>query len=355
MNQEIAAEQRWGRAEILARGERLAERICAAWPAPLAGVRAAGEPAWDVLEAAVAALPPGSWTSYMDLAALLGSHQVPVGQRLANRELPNAHRVLKSRGVVPPGFRWSDPDRTDDPGDLLRQEGVGFDAQGRADQSRRMRPEELATLLGRDPNELPETVPDLGEDDDGGRRFEEQLDAAQEPAVADAVPSVLAAWRDLGGRLAYGSAEETSVFLMVDGREVHQGGSWPAAVCPSSNVEVVFQYPQYRPPFDDVAVREAFQQRLNALPGVDLPAVKLALRRRATPGPKVARGVPERDEMVDGEASAAPTCRGDFPRRPAGRSMPMTTQMEEHRGPDDCHSRESASGRRLSQRSHNSR
>jgi len=278
MNQEVAAELRWGRAEILARAGRLADRICAAWPAPLAGVRAAGEPAWDVLEAAVAALPPGSWTSYKDLAALIGSHQVPIGQRLANHELPNAHRVLNSRGVVPPGFRWSDPARTDDPADLLRQEGVVFDAQGRADQSRRMRPEELATLLGRDPDELPEAVPDLGDDDAAGRRFEEQLYAAQEPVVADAVLSVLAAWRDLGGKLAYGSAEETSVFLMVDEREVRQGGIWPAALYPSGKFEVVFQYLQYRPPFDDVAVREEFRQRLNAMPGADMPAVKLALR-----------------------------------------------------------------------------
>lgn len=35
---------------------------------------------------------------------------------------------------------------------------------------------------------------------------------------------------------------------------------------------------QYRPPFDDIAVREEFRQRLNAVPGVDLPAVKLAMR-----------------------------------------------------------------------------
>lgn len=86
MTRDIAAQERWGRPEILARAARLADRICASWPAPLAGVRAAGEPAWEVLEAAVAALPAGSWTSYLDLAALIGSHQVPVGQRVANHE-----------------------------------------------------------------------------------------------------------------------------------------------------------------------------------------------------------------------------------------------------------------------------
>jgi hypothetical protein len=64
---------------------------------------------------------------------------------------------------------------------------------------------------------------------------------------------------------------------MVDDRGVRHG-IWPAAVYPSGKFEVVFQYLQYRPPFDDVALRDEFRQRLNAVPGVELPAVKLALR-----------------------------------------------------------------------------
>lgn len=278
MTRDIATQERWGRPEILARADRLADRICAYWPAPLAGVRSAGEPAWDMLEAAVAALPAGSWTSYLDLAALIGSHQVPVGQRVANHETPNAHRVRKSSGAVTPGFRWNDPDRHDDPTELLRQEGVPVDEQGRADQSRRMRVEELAVLVGLDAAELPDAVPHLEGDDAAASRFQEQLHAAQQPAVAKAVLSVLAAWQRRGGVLAYGLSEETSVFLMVDERELRNGGVWPAAVYPSGKFEVVFQWMQYRPPFDDVAVREEFRQRLNAVRGVDLPAVKLSMR-----------------------------------------------------------------------------
>jgi uncharacterized protein with ParB-like and HNH nuclease domain/alkylated DNA nucleotide flippase Atl1 len=292
MTRDIAAQERWGRPEILARADRLADRICAYWPAPLAGVRSAGEPAWDVLEAAVAALPAGSWTSYLDLSALIGSHQVPVGQRVANHEMPNAHRIRKSSGAVPPGFRWNDPDRDDDPTEMLQQEGVPVDAQGRADQSRRMRVEELAVLVGLDPAELPDAVPDLGEDDEAASRFQEQLYAAHEPAVAKAVLSVLTAWRDMGGALGYGSADETSVFLMVDQREIRNGGLWPAAIYPSGKFEVVFQWMQYRPPFDDVALREELRQRLNAVPGVDLPAVKLAMR----PGFDVALLVDEQSQ-----------------------------------------------------------
>ena len=278
MTRDIAAQDRWGRPEILARADRLADRICGYWLAPLAGVRSAGEPAWDILEAAVAALPAGSWTSYLDLAALIGSHQVPVGQRVANHEMPNAHRVRKSSGAVPPGFRWNDPDRDDDPTELLRQEDVPVDEHGRAEQSRRMRVEELAVLVGLDPAVLPDTVPDLGDDDAAASRFQEQLYGAQEQAIANGVLTVLTAWQDMGGRLAYGSSEETSVFLMVDEREAQHGGVWPAAIYPSGKVEVVFQWMQYRPPFDDVAVREEFRQRLNAVPEVELPAVKLAMR-----------------------------------------------------------------------------
>lgn len=148
----------------------------------------------------------------------------------------------------------------------------------RADQSRRMRVEELAVLVGLDPAELPAEVPDLGEDDEAARRFEEQLYAAQSPAVADSVLFVLTAWRGMGGVLAYGSADAASAFLMVDERELRHGGVWPAAIYPSGKFEVVFQWMQYRPPFDDGAVREEFRQRLNAVPGVDLPAVKLSLR-----------------------------------------------------------------------------
>ena len=49
---------------------------------------------------------------------------------------------------------------------------------------------------------------------------------------------------------------------------------------------------QCRPPFDDVARREELRQRLNAVPGVDLPAVKLAM----LPGFEVALLVDEQSQ-----------------------------------------------------------
>ncbi|WP_236648377.1 MULTISPECIES: MGMT family protein [Micromonospora] len=93
---------------------------------------------------ALAELPAGSWTTYGDLAALIGSHPVPVGARLANYPLPNAHRVLQVEGIVSPNFRWADAERTDDPRDLLRAEGVEFDQYGRADQAQRIGTEDGA-------------------------------------------------------------------------------------------------------------------------------------------------------------------------------------------------------------------
>ena len=173
MTRDIAEQERWGRPEILARADRLADRICAYWPAPLAGVRSAGEPAWDVLEAAVAALPAGSWTSYLDLAALIGSHQVPVGQRVANHELPNAHRVRKSSGACRPGFRWNDPAAT-----TTRRSCCGRRACLSTSTAARTSRAACASRSwrfwsGSTRPSCPSAVPDLGEDDEaaaGGSR-----------------------------------------------------------------------------------------------------------------------------------------------------------------------------------------
>lgn len=59
MNKEIAAQDRWGRTEILNRGRQLAERMTTIWPGPLdvtdddAGIR------WDLVNRALRELPAG--------------------------------------------------------------------------------------------------------------------------------------------------------------------------------------------------------------------------------------------------------------------------------------------------------
>ena len=81
-----------------ARAAQLADRIASAWPPPLATAPAGTGVAWDVMAKALLEIPAGSWTTYGDLAALIGSHPVPVGMRLANYPVHNAHRVLQADG-----------------------------------------------------------------------------------------------------------------------------------------------------------------------------------------------------------------------------------------------------------------
>lgn len=168
LNKHISPQKTWGSTEILARADELAERAIAIWPGPLPGVE---EPEvvgkdWSRLAAALATMPAGNWTSYSDLAELVGSHQVPVGQHVANTEgLLHAYRVLNSDGAVSPRFRWSEPEDTRDVRDVLREEGVRFDDKGRADPAQRLRADDLAALIG----EIIETTPE-GDREYGWRR-----------------------------------------------------------------------------------------------------------------------------------------------------------------------------------------
>ncbi|MEU1841124.1 GmrSD restriction endonuclease domain-containing protein [Micromonospora chersina] len=280
LSQEIAEQDRWGRSEIHARADALAERIISIWPGPTEQATEQSEVPWEIMIKALAELPAGSWTTYGDLAALIGSHPVPVGARLATHLAPNAHRVLQVEGTVSPNFRWSDPNRTDDPRDVLRAEGVQFDQYGRADQAQRIVTEELAQLAGLTPEDLPERLPRprSGDDHNYSERFIEQVTALQGPAVATATLVVLEAWTSMGGILLYGTGAETSCFLMARGKEHELGNIWPATIYPSGKFEVVFQHLTVRPPFDDVTLREELRQRFNQLPGVDIAAAKIALR-----------------------------------------------------------------------------
>jgi len=64
---------------------------------------------WSRINAAVAALPRGRWTTYGDLA-LLGCTAMPVGQHIANTlGLDNPYRVLGCDGNHAPIFLWTKP------------------------------------------------------------------------------------------------------------------------------------------------------------------------------------------------------------------------------------------------------
>jgi alkylated DNA nucleotide flippase Atl1 len=274
MNHEIAAETQWGPREIRRRAEQLADRAVALWPAPLPQqhTRSLTQLKWKTLHQALAAIPAGSWTTYGDLAELIGSHAVPVGAHLANNVAPNPWRVLASDGSVSSQFRWHEPGRTDDPLELLQAEGVKIDDAGRADPAARMTAVELAGELDID----------LGEQQDDRSKtrrdsFERLLDSNQNADVATAVRELIAFWdRNEESWLGFGGGKETSCFLFTAGPEAR---IWPFALYPvSGRSEVVFQHLKSRPPFDNPALREEFRQKCNTIGDVEIPEVKIDLR-----------------------------------------------------------------------------
>jgi hypothetical protein len=190
--------------------------------------------------------------------------------------MPNAHRVLQADGRISASFRWLDG-RTDPPRALLESEGVVFDDHDRADPRQRLSVEDLAQLASVTADELPEALPVLPFEDEYLTRFTEQLADAQGIATVNAVMLVLSAWISHGGTLWLGRGGETSCFLMAREGQ-HPRSLWPVVFYPTGKCEVVFQYMAVRPPFDDAELRREFRERLNKIPGVDLPEAKLELR-----------------------------------------------------------------------------
>ncbi|MGN9768428.1 GmrSD restriction endonuclease domain-containing protein [Micromonospora sp. SD12] len=154
MNREIADSPRWGRTEILARGRALADRVLLIWPGPDESAAVTPpSPRWSLMNQALASIPAGRWTSYSDIAEVVGVFHRAVAGRLASVQVPNAHRVLKIDGAISADFRWVDPQRRDDPRTVLEAEGVRFDHAGRAAADQRMTATELAREVGLDTSE----------------------------------------------------------------------------------------------------------------------------------------------------------------------------------------------------------
>lgn len=273
MNQAIATEDVWNRAAIQGRADDLADRIITHWPGPDGRSTDDVELAqWGLMNRVLAEVPAGCWTTYSAVAQVIGSHQVPVGQRIANHPVPNGHRVLRADGATAEGFRWID-EREESQREVLELEGVTFLASGKADPAQQLDALDLAELAAIDlPDEL---LPDL--DDGSGRHesFLRQLGEVQPSSVAHGVVALLDGWIRLGGSLEYGSASETSCFLVA--RE-GVDSIWPLALYPSGRAEATFQYLKVRPPFDDVHLRQELMARLNAVDGIDLPEVKVGMR-----------------------------------------------------------------------------
>jgi alkylated DNA nucleotide flippase Atl1 len=149
LNKELELTAEWGRSQILQRADALAERIVHIWPSPVTGAK--GAPIgfdWGRIDAAVAAIPAGSWCTYGDLAAIGGTSAQAVGNRLAsNATLHNAYRVLDSQGRPSASFHWHDPSETRSIRDVLSEEGVLFDESGVASPAQRLGIAQLAKLI----------------------------------------------------------------------------------------------------------------------------------------------------------------------------------------------------------------
>ncbi|MFE0448303.1 GmrSD restriction endonuclease domain-containing protein [Streptomyces fungicidicus] len=294
MNRRIAATERWGVREILARADELADRAIILWPAPLRGVgRAERSRDWQLAHQVLAALPHGTWTSYGDLAAFLGSGAQAVGNHLANTPgVANAYRVLTSEGKISDGFRWAAPQDTgsDDVRARLAADGVRFTATGAADPAQRLTADDLAALLagtdddradGEDPAQAG-VAEALGEET-RAERFFRQLAADDSPGTVEAVRALFTHWEGLGGWIGHGAGHvTTSAYLMLGEVGGPGRGIWPMTLYPGAGrggtAEVVFQYLAAREPFADRALRAELLSRLNALDGVDIPEGKLELR-----------------------------------------------------------------------------
>ena len=107
----------------------------------------AGSNDWRRIDAAVAAIPVGRWTSYGDLAELGGTLPIAVGARMGSAPLPLAYRVLDGQGRIRPRFHWVDPSDARDVMEVLKGEGVEFDAAGAASPRQRLMASDLANLL----------------------------------------------------------------------------------------------------------------------------------------------------------------------------------------------------------------
>lgn len=239
MNREIADASSWGRPEIEARATLIAGRSLTLWPAPLNAGQDAGllaDAAWERISEALAMVASGSWTTHRELALLAGTRPVTVAT------------YLEKRGGTP------HRDRTFI--DVSAAERAGMPRSGFVPAAT------LAELLGLDIDKAVERE----------RRFREQLLDSQSTETARAVLELLDGWGALGGALWWGEASETSCFLRTWDPATSSHKLWALALYPRlGTAEVVFQHLRSRPPFDTVDMRRQLRDRLNAVPGIDLP------------------------------------------------------------------------------------
>ena len=85
----------------------------------LAGFKS-GRRDWSTLHRLMRTIKAGEWTTYGDVAEVVGSHPIAIGQHLVQcEECEGAWRVLGANGRPRPNFAWSDPTRDETARDVL--------------------------------------------------------------------------------------------------------------------------------------------------------------------------------------------------------------------------------------------
>jgi alkylated DNA nucleotide flippase Atl1 len=102
---------------------------------------------WAELHRVLAAIPAGHWTTYGELAVLVGTAAQPPGQHIQHCPVcPNVQRVLGADGKPRPGLSWYDPNETRSQQEWLEAEGVRF-CNGAADSGLHLDARTLAVLV----------------------------------------------------------------------------------------------------------------------------------------------------------------------------------------------------------------
>lgn len=297
LTRDVAREETWGRTQILSRGQRLAKLITDTWIAPLKDEETVESGiAWTVVGEILDQLPAGTWTSYGALAAAAGTHPVPLGVYLSNNALPNAWRVLKANGAVAPSFRWApdSPHLGSDVVEVLRSEGIRFDASGHASEDQRLGLRELSALIGVEVS-TDTDAPVEESSDDKEQAYLAQLGERFPAATVHGVIEAIRAWRSLGGYVSFGDSKDIGAFFMLsraNGQRI-----WPLVAYSYGSVETVFQWLMNRPPFDDPELREELRSRLNRARGVEIGEGKLD--QRPTFSLDVLADLVQRERLVD--------------------------------------------------------
>lgn len=192
MNQAIAAHTVWGPAQIDDRSSKLAQRIIDLWPGPDEAVVGTSddEPSLKRLIASIVAeIPAGRWSSYGEVALVAGSYPQPVAAIVSSNPMQAGWRVMQAGGTISPGFKWLEPDRTEDPREFLESEGLTFDHDGHADAAQFVGAEELAELSGLE-------IDPTRRQDSGSRPLLEQRRAFFQRLhdLGESLPTAIALW-----------------------------------------------------------------------------------------------------------------------------------------------------------------